>query len=30
MTNIVFFGTEEFSVPTLEALIASDYEIAAV
>lgn len=30
MTNIVFFGTEEFSVPTLEALIASDYEVAAV
>ncbi len=30
MTNVVFFGTEEFSVPTLETLIASDYNVVAV
>ncbi|OGN08171.1 MAG: methionyl-tRNA formyltransferase [Candidatus Yanofskybacteria bacterium RIFCSPHIGHO2_02_FULL_41_11] len=28
--NIVFFGTSEFAVPTLEALINVKYEIAAV
>lgn len=28
--RLVFFGTEAFSVPTLEALIASGYDIAAV
>lgn len=30
MTKIVFFGTEDFSAPTLEALIESNYKIVAV
>lgn len=30
MTKLVFFGTEDFSVPTLEALIKSSYQVAAV
>ena len=28
--RIIFAGTPEFSVPTLEALIHSDYEVVAV
>ncbi|MGX7394862.1 methionyl-tRNA formyltransferase [Carnobacterium mobile] len=30
MTKLIFMGTPDFSVPILEALIAADYEIAAV
>src|SRR5690606_12998421 len=28
--NLVFFGTEDFSAPTLEALISAGYTISAV
>lgn len=28
--NLVFFGTEDFSVPTLEALVKAEYNICAV
>jgi methionyl-tRNA formyltransferase len=30
MLNVIFAGTSEFAVPTLEALIASPYEVVAV
>ncbi|MGE5309657.1 MAG: methionyl-tRNA formyltransferase [Sphaerimonospora mesophila] len=30
MTKLVFFGTEDFSAPSLEALIKAGYDIAAV
>lgn len=29
-SRLVFFGTELFSVPTLEALIAADYDVVAI